>query len=68
MRREGYELAVGKPEVIFRTINGELCEPYEFLVVDVPHAHIGPVIELSGAGGGKWPRWMSREPTHTWSS
>ncbi len=38
MRREGYELAVGKPEVIYRTINGELCEPYEFLVVDVPHA------------------------------
>src|SRR5204862_296928 len=36
MRREGYELAVGKPEVIFRTINGTTCEPYEFLVVDVP--------------------------------
>ena len=49
MRREGYELAVGKPEVIFRTIDGETCEPYEFLVVDVPHGHIGPVIELSGA-------------------
>src|SRR4029077_2315778 len=37
MRREGYELAVGKPEVIFRTIDGVTCEPYEFLVVDVPH-------------------------------
>jgi GTP-binding protein len=53
MRREGYEMAVGKPEVIFRTINGELCEPYEFLVVDVPHGHIGPVIELSGARRGE---------------
>jgi GTP-binding protein len=53
MRREGYELAVGKPEVIFRTINGETCEPYEFLVVDVPHTHIGPVIELSGARRGE---------------
>ena len=48
MRREGYEMAVGKPEVIYREINGEVCEPYEFLVVDVPHSHIGPVIELSG--------------------
>ena len=53
MRREGYELAVGKPEVIFRNINGETCEPYEFLVVDVPHSHIGPVIELSGARRGE---------------
>jgi GTP-binding protein len=53
MRREGYELAVGKPEVIFRTIHGEICEPYEFLVVDVPHAHVGPVIELSGARRGE---------------
>ena len=53
MRREGYELAVGKPEVIFREIDGELCEPYEFLVVDVPHTHIGPVIELAGARRGE---------------
>jgi GTP-binding protein len=53
MRREGYELAVGKPEVIFRTINGETCEPYEFLVVDVPHGHIGPVIELVGVRRGE---------------
>jgi len=53
MRRQGFELSVGKPEVIFRTINGERCEPYEFLVVDVPHAHIGPVIELAGARRGE---------------
>ena len=53
MRREGYELAVGKPEVIFRTIDGETCEPYEFLVVDVPHSHIGPVIELVGVRRGE---------------
>jgi GTP-binding protein len=53
MRREGYELSVGKPEVIFRHINGELCEPYEFLVVDVPHEGIGPVIELAGARRGE---------------
>ena len=42
MRREGYELSVGKPEVIFRTIDGVTCEPYEFLVVDVPHAISAP--------------------------
>jgi GTP-binding protein len=53
MRREGYELAVGKPEVIFRTVSGDTCEPYEFLVVDVPHSHIGPVIELAGARRGE---------------
>jgi GTP-binding protein len=56
MRREGYELAVGKPEVIFRTINGQTCEPYEFLVVDVPHSHIGPVIELVGVRRGEMTR------------
>jgi GTP-binding protein len=53
MRREGYELSVGKPEVIFRTIGGVTCEPYEFLVVDVPHSHIGPVIELAGGRRGE---------------
>jgi GTP-binding protein len=53
MRRQGYELSVGKPEVIFRTIDGEICEPYEFLVVDVPHGYIGPVIELSGSRRGE---------------
>ncbi len=38
MRREGYELAVGKPEVILKRINGVEHEPYEYLVVDVPQA------------------------------
>jgi GTP-binding protein len=53
MRREGYELAVGKPEVIFRTEGGMTCEPYEFLVIDVPHSHVGPAIELTGARRGE---------------
>ncbi len=56
MRREGYELSVGKPEVIFRRIDGELCEPFEFLVVDVPHGQMGPVIELSGNRRGEMTR------------
>ena len=38
MRREGYEFAVSKPEVIYKEINGEKCEPYENLIVDVPES------------------------------
>ena len=53
MRREGFELAVGKPEVIVKKINGVDHEPYEFLVVDVPHAQMGPVMELVGARRGE---------------
>ena len=49
MRREGYELSVGKPQVIFRRIDGEMCEPYETLVVEVPLDRTGPVMELVGA-------------------
>lgn len=46
MRREGYELQVGKPEVIFREIEGIKCEPIESLVVDVPEEFSGKVIEM----------------------
>jgi GTP-binding protein len=56
MRREGYEMSVGKPEVIIKKINGVDHEPYEFLVVDVPHSHIGPVMELVGARRGEMTR------------
>jgi len=48
MRREGYELAVSRPEVILKTIDGELCEPYETLTVDVEEEHQGTVIEKLG--------------------
>lgn len=44
MRREGYEVAVSRPEVIFRTINGQLCEPIEEVVCSVPNDYIGTVI------------------------
>ena len=53
MRREGFELAVGKPEVILKRINGVEHEPYEYLVVDVPQTHMGPVMELVGARRGE---------------
>ena len=46
MRREGYELQVGKPQVIEKVIDGVKCEPYETLVIDVPEDHSGKAIEL----------------------
>jgi GTP-binding protein len=46
MRREGYELTVGQPQVIVKEINGTKCEPYETLVVDVPQEFASKVIDL----------------------
>ncbi len=52
MRREGYEFAVSKPEVIYKNIDGKHCEPYENLIVDVPEGYAGSCIEkLSGRKG-----------------
>lgn len=47
MRREGYELQVGQPQVLFKEIDNEMCEPIETLVVDVPESTAGKVIELA---------------------
>ena len=52
MRREGFELAVSKPRVVYREINGEKCEPYEMLTVDVEDAHQGGVMEELGRRRG----------------
>ena len=52
MRREGFELAVGKPRVVTKVINGEKCEPYELLTVDVEATHQGPVMEALGQRRG----------------
>ena len=48
MRREGFELSVGKPRVVVREINGKLHEPFETLTVEVPTEKVGPVMELAG--------------------
>jgi len=48
MRREGFELSVSKPEVIYRDIDGARCEPMENLIIDVPEEHQGTVIEKLG--------------------
>jgi len=53
MRREGYELAVGKPRVILKEIDGRVCEPFERVIIDTPQAHVGGVIELMGGRGGE---------------
>ncbi|MEJ5210488.1 MAG: translational GTPase TypA [Burkholderiales bacterium] len=52
MRREGYELAVGKPRVVMKEIDGVKCEPYELLTVDVEEAHQGAVMEELGRRRG----------------
>lgn len=52
MRREGYEMAVGRPRVVNKTINGEVCEPYEMLTVDVEETHQGGVMESLGLRKG----------------
>ena len=52
MRREGYELGVSRPEVIVREIDGELCEPYEFVTIEVEEIHQGTIMEKIGERKG----------------
>ncbi len=49
MRREGYELGVSRPEVILKEVDGELCEPYEFVTLEVEETHQGAVMEKLGS-------------------
>src|SRR5690349_8478241 len=53
MRREGYELAVSRPRVLMREIDGERCEPYEMLTVDLDEQHQGAAMEALGARRGE---------------
>jgi GTP-binding protein len=53
MRREGYELTVGQPQVITKEINGAKCEPYEKLVIDVPMDYSGKAIDLTAQRKGE---------------
>ena len=52
MRREGYEMAVSRPEVIFREVEGEICEPYEQLTIDIEERHQGAIMEALGGRRG----------------
>ncbi|MEC4896008.1 MAG: translational GTPase TypA [Oscillatoria sp. PMC 1051.18] len=52
MRREGYEFQVSQPQVIYREISGQPCEPFEYLVLDVPEEAVGSCIERLGQRKG----------------
>ncbi len=60
MRREGYELSIGKPRVILHEHDGVKSEPFETLVVEVPHEKIGPVMEMCGARRGQMLEMANR--------
>ena len=53
MRREGFELTVGKPQVVTKTIDGKLYEPMEHMIIDVPEEHLGAVTQLMAARKGR---------------
>ena len=53
MRREGYELQLSNPEVVTREVDGQLCEPVELAVIDVPDAYIGTITERLGTRRGR---------------
>ena len=53
MRREGYELGVSRPEVIYKEVDGEIHEPYEFVVLDLDEQHQGAVMERMGERKGE---------------
>ncbi len=65
MRREGFELSVGKPIVIEKIIDGVKCEPVEELVIDVPTAQMGSVMEIVGARKGEAIHVEPRGPSMT---
>ncbi|HUA86670.1 MAG TPA: translational GTPase TypA [Bryobacteraceae bacterium] len=59
MRREGHELAVGKPEILTKTIDHKLSEPVELLVIDCPESFVGVVIEKLGQRKGKMAKMIN---------
>ncbi|UDL76577.1 translational GTPase TypA [Corynebacterium uberis] len=65
MRREGFELTVGKPQVVTQTIDGKIHEPYEHMVIDVPAEHQGAVTQLMAARKGQMVA-MDTTPGSDW--
>ncbi len=61
LRREGYEFSVSRPEIIQREVDGTLCEPVEDVVIDVPDAYAGVVMEKLGARKGRMSSMEHRE-------
>jgi len=65
MRREGYEFQVSQPKVIYREVNGQPCEPYEYLVLDVPEDTVGSCIERVGERQGQMQDMQAGENGRT---
>jgi GTP-binding protein len=63
MRREGYELSVGKPRVLTKEVNGKVLEPIEYLVIEVPPSSVGAVMELVGTRRAECLKMDSRGDT-----
>ncbi len=61
MRRQGYEFQVSRPKVIFKEIDGEIMEPMELLIVEVPEQYVGAVIEKLGSRKGELENMGARE-------
>ena len=59
MKREGFELTVGKPQVVTRTIDGKLCEPMERLSVDIPEDYLGVVTQLMALRNGRMEQMIN---------
>jgi len=63
MRRQGYELQVSKPEVLYKEIDGKRCEPMERVIVDVPDQYSGTVIQHMGTNHGEMVNMLSLSDT-----
>lgn len=61
MRRQGYEFQVSRPKVIYKELDGQLCEPIELLIVEVPEQYVGAVIEKLGSRRGELENMGARE-------
>ena len=64
MRREGFELAVSSPEVIFKEVDGQICEPMEYLILDIDSDFQGVVFELIGKRSAKLENMVSEGKDH----
>ena len=62
MRREGYELTVGKPQVVTKSIDGKLHEPVERLTVDAPEDYMGAITQLMASARAAWRTWSTTAP------
>ncbi len=65
MRRQGYEFQVSRPQVITKVIDGVKCEPIEYLMIEVPEAYVGPVMEKLGARKAELVNMGTRDSSMT---